>query len=423
MFRSAPKRDIPGVAGIIFTGLLAFLVSACSQANAISSVNSTPTSTVVLKPGMGAPITAATPAPSVVPGSSQTTPAQTVTIPGNSTTESTKRFLADAWFIVLSYDQTMLLAAQEGEKHLQVLYQIPEEMGRAQIWFHPADFPTISREGKWVTVIENENTGTSIVARIDLMTGEITPLLEWPGPQFAATISPDGKRVTFLSAEGECLDLKGYAARFWCRNKHVYVMDSDGGNVKRISTEPADRCFLSWSPNNMQLAYAEICNPVDLSITPPRLFVVTLDPDNDPQRVTQLAANGRKGDWSPNGEWLQWFAMDGTYSLSKVNLDGLVTSEVTIGRFGGAWSPDSKQLGAVTEVGITIWNVQNHSVTHTAPLKGVLPSTPQKWLPDGKRLVFSGARVDDQGKVIPDKVERWYVVSIDGTGLIEFEFP
>ncbi len=332
----------------------------------------------------------------------------------------------EALFTVLSDDQTRLLAAYEGEMNLQTLYQFSASSSRAQVVFHPAGFPVISRDGVWVTVVEDEDLRTHIMSIPLVGPNESTAILNWPGCQSAATISPDGKRVAFLSIESKC-DRHSTVPPM-----HVYVMDSDGQNVKRITTEAVDRCFLTWSPNSMQIAYQEICDPAASS--PWQVYVVTLEPFNTPRQMTQITASGAlvggaSSAWSPDGEWLQWVTMYngsfGNHRLSRLDAEGKLIAEIVSALPGkGLWAADSKRLAHMTRMdqltALIIWNIESGEIT-TFELPDVQPSTPQQLLPDGERLVFAGYRLDSQGELVPGS--KWFMMNIDGTNLIEFEEP
>jgi Tol biopolymer transport system component len=335
-----------------------------------------------------------------------------------------RQLLSKALFVVLSEDETKLLAAYEGQPNLQILYQISPP-SKVQAWYHPVSFPVISYDGTWVTIIEDKERGSSSIYHIHLATyDENQTILDWHGPQSEASISPDGKRVAFLSSEGECPEIKEYAQRRWC-SKHVYVMNIDGSNVKRLTTQAIDRCFLSWSPNSTQIVYREVCDPAASTSSPPKIYVVTLETYNNPKQVTQITASGAGGIWSPNGEWLQWTpyrnGMVGVTRLSRLNAEGKVIAEIDAGsENGGLWSPDSRRLLHITRDNmIIIWDIESGKTT-TSQLQGVEPFEPQKWLPDGKRLVFRGQRIDSQGKLGEG---QWFMVNIDGTNLTEFKEP
>ncbi|TKB45599.1 S9 family peptidase [Thalassotalea mangrovi] len=68
----------------------------------------------------------------------------------------------------------------------------------------------------------------SDIYRVNVKTGEITTLLQRQGPEFAPVISPKGDRIAFLQIDDRKLA---------SQNAQLYVMNSDGSNVKGLVTK------------------------------------------------------------------------------------------------------------------------------------------------------------------------------------------
>ncbi len=317
---------------------------------------------------------------------------------------------ADALFVVMSGDRTQLLAAYEEQSELQVLHQLSAST-KSQA-YSSLPFPSISQDGVWVTVLEDEELFSQCIYRAMLDSpNEPQCILTWPGFQMEATISMDGKRIAFQAAEKDCEVYRKTGEYYGCQ-RQIYVMNSDGSNVRRITDMPGDRCSLKWSPNNIQLAYTEMCAPTDEGLR--KAYVVTLESYNLPKKITQVTAKGMSNGWLPNGEWLEWQNGDGPqaeHRLSQIDAEGKIVDETSLDH-DGVWSPDSNKLAWLTEENvINTWNRERNEVT-TAQLSGIQASWPLKWLTDGKRLVFAGY---DGGS--------WFVVNADGTELVEYKEP
>jgi Tol biopolymer transport system component len=341
--------------------------------------------------------------------------------------ETAPQRLSETLFIALSGDQTTLLAAHEGKSELEILYQLPLPF-RVQITWSSWHFPIVSRDGTWVTVVDDEQFNTSVYRVSLLGSDEPIVILNWSGTQFEASVSRDGKRVAFLATENECTGCRH--GEDWYCPKHVYVMDSDGGNIQRITTNTAQRCFLSWSPNNTQIAYREVCDPASSEV--PKVYMVTLAPNNTLKHITQVTANGivpagEASAWSPDGEWLQWSSYRGggiteESWISRFDPGGKVVEEVSLNQVvwdSGAWSPDSRRLAWITwDDVLTVWNIEDGK-TSKIQLQEVTRSGPMKWLSDGEHLAFAGYRIDAEGNTVGNR--QWFMVNIDGTGLVEFK--
>jgi Tol biopolymer transport system component len=159
--------------------------------------------------------------------------------------------------------------------------------------------------------------------------------------------SPDGQRIAFTSdRDSDGADLG------WPRTD-LYVMDADGGNVRRLTTSESGAWNPAWSPDGTRIAYEADSNgsasvseiPVDGG--PPRLLF------SSPSVVMQPA-------WSPDGTRLaivsDWFAYDFGTDIFLINADGSGITAVTDGKhydqrdfLEPVWSPD----GAAIAVGVT----------------------------------------------------------------------
>lgn len=357
--------------------------------------------------------------------------AMTMNTPPVTSSSTTPSTWQNALFIALSTDQTRLVAAYAGTAELKTLYQFAAPY-QAQVTFYPADFPIISTNGVWVTVVEEAQRTSAGIQRISLRPPvTATWLLHWPGSLFEASISADGKRVAFLATEQPCISYEEHGESYGCP-KQVYVMDSDGTRLKSLTVQAADRCFLSWSPTNQHLAYQEICDPAAASL--PQVYVITVAADNTPAQVTQIATEGTllpraRATWSSTGEWLQWVTYTqnagGSYWLSHINAKGQIITEQASGLpqglvAGGSWAPNTPQLAAITSENIlAIWDLPTGNLTQI-PLTNIQARQPQKWLTDGQHLVFANCIAQQQTPTLPC---QWQVVDAKGTPTISFNMP
>jgi Tol biopolymer transport system component len=204
-------------------------------------------------------------------------------------------------------------------------------------------------------------------------------------------------------------------------------MNVDGSDIKRLTTKPANRCSLSWSSSNMQLVYQEGCDPTDLS----QVYLVTLL-DNGVSKVVQIARDGRGPSWSSDGRWLHWESVGNLQHIGSVDASGDIVSRFDLGKILAAsdvvWSPNSKQMAQAVDVGgearIQVWDINGDGAQeHDQDIltSGVSLRDRLKWLRDGKRFVFSGYGLDSSGRMA--NKESWFMMNIDGTHLVEFEFP
>lgn len=84
-------------------------------------------------------------------------------------------------------------------------------------------------------------SSTSRTYVVDVTTGVLTPISSDMGLPPWPVWSPDGRRIAFTSNRDG--------------NDEVYVMDSSGNNVKRLTHNDADDEWPAWSPDGKRLAF------------------------------------------------------------------------------------------------------------------------------------------------------------------------
>ena len=158
-----------------------------------------------------------------------------------------------------------------------------------------------------------------------------------PNDEFCAdpALSPDGKRIAFVAIHDKMSEL--------------YMMNANGSDRKRLvkndDVEKDDTSAPSWSPDGKRIAFSTFShNPMRGFRKPPHLYLVDADGRNL-KRIEK--ANGMMPSWSPDGKRLLFASMEekGPNGLCEIDVDGSNVSELLVGRaLMGAWSPDGKWL-------------------------------------------------------------------------------
>lgn len=263
--------------------------------------------------------------------------------------------------------------------------------------------------------------------------------LTFGGENAEAYFSFDNKWLSFQSTrEGHDCD-------------QIYVMHTDGSNVRMISTGKGRTTCAYFLPDGRHVLYAsthmggDACPPKpDFS----RGYVWALYKDYDIfvtdtktgklTRLTDTPGYDAEATIAPNGKHIVFTSVrDGDLELYSMDLDGKNVKRLTheVGYDGGAfYSPDSKMLvyrasrpptpeaearykqllseGLIEPRALEIWvmnadgsgkrQVTNNGKANFAPF----------FLPDGKRIIFASNMDDPKGRDFD-----LYVINVDGTGL------
>ena len=95
--------------------------------------------------------------------------------------------------------------------------------------------------------------------------------------------SPDGRRIAFR--------------KFLDNNSEVYVMDSDGKNVRNLTDHPAFDGWPEWSPDGKRIAFASNRNSAY------QVFVMNAD-GTGVKLVANTEGRATAPKWSPDGKMI-----------------------------------------------------------------------------------------------------------------------
>ncbi len=178
--------------------------------------------------------------------------------------------------------------------------------------------------------------------------------------------SPDGKQITFISAEPFVSD--------------IWVMDADGGNPHNLTNDNAQYAAPAWSPDGQQIAFHSNRNrDWEFDAMNWEVYVMNADGTNLINLTNHPAGDGRP-DWSSDGKQIAFISDrdkkdddDENWEIYVMNADG--TNPI---------------------------NLTNHPATDDLP----------SWSPNGKQIAFHSDRDKKD-----DDDENWeiYVMNADGT--------
>jgi Tol biopolymer transport system component len=141
--------------------------------------------------------------------------------------------------------------------------------------------------------------------------------------------SPDGKRIVFASGGDG--------------NLEIYVVDVDGGNVRRLTDTPeGNELDPAWSPDGKKIVY-------DFTLEGATGDIWVMDTDGSNKRqLTNHPANDTNPSFSPDGTQILFQSdRDGDYEIYVMNADGSSVRQLTFNDVDDAkpsWSLDSRRI-------------------------------------------------------------------------------
>lgn len=257
-----------------------------------------------------------------------------------------------------------------------------------------------------------------------------------------ATWSPDGSLIAFASNRDTGPSYNPY-------NMDIYLMNSDGSNVRRIVDDPEYDVGPQWSPDGRKILFMTGRNGnFDVYVTnadgtaqtnltadynksdgapvwsldghniafsrkiegKDQLFVMDSDGANL-KRVTHNSANNGSAGWSPDGSKLIYQTdQDGNWEIYTISVDGELAqlTDNAADDVSPDWSPDGNRIAFSSNRNgkqhIYLMNADGSSLAQITNSPG--EDTEPAWAPDGKQIAFTSLR---------DGNQEIYVMNADGS--------
>jgi TolB protein len=165
--------------------------------------------------------------------------------------------------------------------------------------------------------------------------------------------SPDGTVIVYESLGDE-------GSGTTVSNANIYVVNSDGTGMRRLTKELSYEGQPSWSPDGSKIAFVYVKNEGD-GYSNYHIYVMNADGSNWVQLTDRnITVNNQNPDWSPDGTKIVFTGDgDGHQGVFCINLED--KSQTFIGVIGGKpkWSPDGREIityGYESQTGVVrIW--------------------------------------------------------------------
>ncbi len=196
-------------------------------------------------------------------------------------------------------------------------------------------------------------------------------------------------------------------------NEEIYVMDSDGGNQRNVTCNPASDFSPAWSLDGKKIAFSSSRDGNE------EIYVM----DSDGYNVERLTYNldwDMNPAWSPDGKKIAFSSIrDNEWDIYVMNIEEGTTKNLTKASESNlqphpsylrpTWSPDGKKIAfevfkiypdiyVMDSDGSNPRNVTDYPIWDSQPA----------WSPDGKKIAFVSLR---------DGNYEVYVIDVDGLGV------
>jgi serine/threonine protein kinase/Tol biopolymer transport system component len=215
----------------------------------------------------------------------------------------------------------------------------------------------------------------------------VVPMIVMPTPTLTSTPMGGGAgQIAFAS------DRSGM--------NQIYLMNTDGSNVVRITNMPEGACQPDWSPDGMRLVFISPCSRNLDRYSGSGLFIINVDGTGLVPLPT-VPGGDFDPSWSPDGKMIAFTSLrnSGRERIYVINLEDNTVkrlSEQYSRDKQPEWSPDGTKIAFVSQRDgpSQIWTMYPDG-TEQKPFSqsGSKIDTHPVWYPDGTGILFTQAEV------------------------------
>ncbi|MCI0488870.1 MAG: LpqB family beta-propeller domain-containing protein [Blastocatellia bacterium] len=236
-------------------------------------------------------------------------------------------------------------------------------------------YPTWSPDGSKIAFTSTRDGNREIYV-INTDGSQEIRLTSNPASDWVPAWSPDGSKIAFVS------DRDG--------NLEIYVMSADGSKQTRLTDNTAADVRPSWSPDSSRIVFNSNRDGHN------EIYVMNAD-GTDPIRLTKTSAHSDWAWWSSDGSKILFETVrDGQWEVYSMNPDGSNQTRLTFNTASApALSPDGSLLAMHTTRGRDIFDIYvvNRDGTGEKQLtKNETYDGLPTWSPDSSKIAFTSSR-------------------------------
>jgi WD40-like Beta Propeller Repeat len=239
-----------------------------------------------------------------------------------------------------------------------------------------------------------------------------------------ASWSPDGTRILFSSTRYDpsiepCEP--GFPYEFRCPTD-IYVMDADGSNLVRLTSDPVDEFMPAWSPDGSRIAFVR--NTAESSVSRPAIF--SMRPDGSDVRQVSSGTGGSDWwpSWSPDGAQITFASIrNEDWGIWVADADGSGERRILGGEGMGyvdnpVWSPDGGLIAFVGNLTVDDYSPEDALYVMRPDGSDVTPLADAPRIGVAGDIAWQPIPVDVEPTPLPDAVvpTRAEVIETFGVG-------
>jgi Tol biopolymer transport system component len=209
------------------------------------------------------------------------------------------------WFPKFSLDGKLLLYWSYTEEPFSVALQWLQSKGSGgEFASNVAPYVSFAPDGKAIALTTYNGENNMDIGVGSVLGGELQLLTSSPASDYQPAWSSDGQTIAFVSERDG--------------TPHIYLMDADGTNQRRLTKGDEPELGPAWSPDGQKIAFM-----LSESTTLTNIYIVNADGTNLHPLTNETAGYNENPVWSPDGTMLAfWSDRTGNHEIFIISPDG-----------------------------------------------------------------------------------------------------